>query len=194
MSDGPANLSLLRRIVPRPLWARLRTARARRRLEHFPRRVVHHQYGGYELDVVIADPVAAEWYDHDVALPPEIVMLQRGKLVPAARVFDLGAHQGVIALMLARNVGAAGQVVAVEAVAHNARCAEENRTLNHADNIVVLHAAAAEREGSLQFEDGGGSHVATGNAEWSATTVDAVTIDGLAHRFGPPDVLYIDVE
>lgn len=32
------------------------------------------------------------------------------------------------------------------------------------------------------------------NGEWTATTVEAVTVDGLAERFGPPDVLYVDVE
>lgn len=194
MNDGSATIGLLRRIVPRPLWARLRTARARRQLSAFPRRLVQHQYGGFPLDVVISDAVAAEWYDHDVRLPPELEILQRGRLITGARVFDLGAHQGVIALMLARLVGASGQVVAVEAVAHNARCAEENRRLNNANNITVLHAAAAEREGTLQFEDGGGSHVATDSAEWSSTTVPAVTVDSLAEQYGPPDVLYIDVE
>lgn len=194
MSHMTSSPGLLRRILPRPLWARLRTMRAQRRLAAFSRRVVRHTYGGFPLDVVIADPVAADWYDHDVPLPPELALLQRGRLGPGARVFDLGAHQGIVALMLARIVESAGQVVAVEAVAHNVRHAEENRTRNGADNIVVLHAAAAERSGTLQFEDGGGSHVATSAGEWSATTVAAVTVDGLAERFGPPDVLYIDVE
>lgn len=194
MNDTASSPGLLRRILPRPLWARLRTLRARRRLNAYPRRVVRHEYGGFRLDVVIPDPVAADWYDRDVSRPPELALLQRGRLGPGARVFDLGAHQGVVALMLARIVENSGQVVAVEAVAHNAQCAEENRWRNRADNIVVLHAAAADREGELQFEDGGGSHVATSAGEWSATTVEAVTVDSLAERFGPPDVLYIDVE
>lgn len=194
MSSPSASAELLRRILPRPLWTRLRTLRAQRRLSTYPRRVVRHNYGAYPLEVVITDPVAADWYDHDVPLPPEFVLLRRGRLGPGARVFDLGAHQGVVALMLARIVEATGQVVAVEAMAHNARCAEENRARNRADNVVVLHAAAADRPGALQFEDGGGSHVATTGGEWSSTTVEAVSVDSLAERFGAPDVLYLDVE
>jgi FkbM family methyltransferase len=185
---------LLRRIIPRPLWARLRTARARRQLAAYPRRCVRHTYAGFPLEVVISDPVAADWYDHDVAEPAEVALLRSGRLASGARVFDLGAHQGVVALMLSRIVGAAGQVVAVEAVAHNASCAEENRQLNQAGNLVVLHAAAAEQPGTLQFEDGGGSHVASAGAEWTCTTVEAVSVDSLADRFGPPDVVYLDVE
>ena len=194
MSLSAAPAGILRRILPRPLWARLRTARAQRRLAGYPRRIVQHNYGGFPLDIVISDPVAADWYDHDVALPPELELLRRRGLQSGARVFDLGAHQGVVALMLAGLVGPTGQVIAVEAVAHNARCATENRRLNLADNIVVLHAAAAEQPGTLEFEDGGGSHVATGQGEWTSTSVEAVTVDGLTEKFGPPDVLYLDVE
>ncbi|MFO1095504.1 MAG: FkbM family methyltransferase [Planctomycetaceae bacterium] len=185
---------ILRRLLPRPLWTRLRTIRAQRRLSMYPRRVVRHNYGGHPLEVMITDPVAADWYDHDVPSPPEFALLRRGKLRPGARVFDLGAHQGVVALMLARIVESQGQVVAIEAMAHNARCAEQNRARNRAANVVVLHAAAADRPGTLEFEDGGGSHVATGGGEWSSTTVEAVTVDGLSERFGAPDVVYIDVE
>lgn len=194
MTPGSVPAGLLRRLLPQPIWAQLRTLRAQRRLSAYPRRTVRHSYGGMPLQVVIADKVGAEWYDHDVKLPDEIPLLQRGRLAQGARVFDLGAHQGVVALMLAQRVGDTGQVIAVEAMAHNARCAEENRVLNNADNIVVLHAAAADQPGMLQFEDGGGSHVANDNGEWTTTTVEAVTVDQLAERFGPPDVLYLDVE
>lgn len=193
-ATSPATGGILRRFVPRPIWNRLRTARARRRLSKFDRRRVRHTYGGFPLDVVITDPVAADWYDHDVAEPPEMTLLRAGRLVSGARVFDLGAHQGVVALMLSRIVGEQGRVVAVEAVARNARCAEENRELNQAENLTVLHAAGADRPGTIQFEDGGGSHVASSDAEWTTTSVEAVTVDGLAERFGPPEVLYIDVE
>lgn len=65
-------------------------------------------------------------------------------------------------------------------MALNACCAEENRALNGAANVVVLPAAAAEQRGTLQFEDGGGSHMANDNQEWTTTTVEAVTVDVLA--------------
>ncbi|HEY5491738.1 MAG TPA: FkbM family methyltransferase [Gemmatimonadaceae bacterium] len=68
-------------------------------------------------------------------------MQRRGRLGPGARVFDLGAHQGVVALMLAGIVGPEGQVIAVEAVPHNARIATQNATANACRQLVVLHAA-----------------------------------------------------
>ena len=108
-------------------------------------------------------------------------------------MFDIGAHQGVIALMLAREVGPGGEVVAVEAEPHNARVALANRDLNEAANLVVLHAAGAARPGSLTVGEGLNGQVdeqtSSGNVE-----VPAVTVDELAREHGPPQLVMIDVE
>jgi hypothetical protein len=74
----------------------------RRRVARYRNRVVHHRYGGHELAISLEDPVADEWYDHDWPLPHELARLRASRLVPGARVFEIGAHQGIVALMLAR--------------------------------------------------------------------------------------------
>lgn len=156
-------------------------------------RIVSHSYGGHRLSISLEDPVAESWYDHDWPLMPELSCLCGSRLRTGARVFDLGAHQGVVALILARLVASSGQVVAVEAERHNFEVAVRNRDLNEASNLEILHAAGGAADGSLYFR--GGLNGAVANAgRVGLARVPAVSIDGLAERYGVPDVVFIDVE
>jgi FkbM family methyltransferase len=145
------------------------------------------------LTVSIEDPVGEEWYDHDWPLPPEMAALADSRLKPGARVFDLGAHQAVVALMLSRLVGDDGEVIALEAERHNFEVAERNRALNDAGNLTVLHAAAAAEPGALSFTGGLNGNVLKGSGG-GGSRVTACSVDSLAERYGPPDVVFIDVE
>lgn len=182
-----------RAVLPDAVYRRIRARRVRGLISGYTPRTVRHTYGGYPLTIRLADPLAEGWYDHDVGEPPEISALRRGRLRPGARVFDLGAHQGVLALIVSRIVESDGQVVAVEAESHNAAVARENVALNDAANLTIIHAAGGAREGELSFTESLNGMVARRGAPGSVT-VPAVTVDGLADRFGPPDVVMIDVE
>jgi FkbM family methyltransferase len=144
--------------------------------------------------VLLADPVSETWYDRDWRSLPEIDLLGRGRLTPGARVFNLGAHQCVLAAVLAKTVGANGQVVAVEANAHNCAIAERNKRLNALNQLEIVHAAVADIPGSVYCEQSLNSAVTAGSSEWPLEEVPAVTVDELSERFGIPDVLYVDVE
>ena len=163
------------------------------RIKGYAPRVVTRCYAGEELCVSLQDPLAEGWYDHDWGPQPEIDVLRRGRLRPGARVFDLGAHQAVVALLLSRIVGDDGEVVAVEAELHNARVAEENVQLNRAGNLRIVHAAASDRPGRLFFADSLNGRVVPAG-QTGGVEVEAVTIDCLAARYGYPDVVFIDVE
>ena len=166
----------------------------RRTIRTYRPRRVRHTYGGFSLDIDLADPLAEGWYDHDWPELAEVVLLCQAGLGPGARVFDLGAHQGVVALMLARIVEPNGLVVAVEASSHNYEAALRNRALNHAHALEVRHAAVAEKVGTLFFNLGFNGQVDDGNGEWGQTEVATVSIDSLTADHGPPDVLFLDVE
>ena len=154
-------------------------------------RVVNHIYGGIPLKVELHDPDSAGWYDHDWEPLPEIEFLRKHGLKPGARVFDLGAHQGIVAMQLAHIV-APGEVVAVEGNWFNAARARRNAELNGFSNLHVLHAIAADKPGNLYFSEGSNASVARGRA--ASFQVRAVSVDELAHEHGRPDVLFIDVE
>jgi FkbM family methyltransferase len=181
----------IRQLVPRPVWARARGIRLKREVRRYPSRVVSHRYGRSDLRVVVADELAAGWYDHDWPVPPELSLLEHRSLRPGARVFDLGAHQAVVALMLERAVQPGGAEVAVELNEHNARMAVENVRLNAPAAVTVVHAAVMDQPGRANAD---WDLNATVNQRSRGATVQAVTIDGLADAYGPPDLVYVDVE
>lgn len=180
-----------RAVVPRSLWARAHTLRALRRVARFPRRVVEHAYGPHRLRVLLADDLGAGWYDHDWADPPELALFRGRSLRPGTRVFDLGAHQAIVALMLERETRPGGTVVAVELNDHNARVAAENVRLNEPAAVVVVHAAAGEHVGFVEAVWGLNASLSSSG---HGAKVSAVTVDELARTYGEPDLVYVDVE
>jgi FkbM family methyltransferase len=171
-----------------------RQRRVARLITEYSPTVVAHTYGGNRFNVMLADPLAEGWYDHDWERLREIdELVRRGGLGPGAIVFDVGAHQGVVALMLAAEVGPRGKVVAVEAQPHNASIARRNVGLNGASNIEVVHAAIADRSGTVRFADGLNGRVDAGT-RLGNVEVEAVTVDQLAQLHGAPDVVFLDVE
>jgi FkbM family methyltransferase len=180
----------VRPLVPPGLWQDLRLVRIRLAKRMFKPFVTKQRFGDVELSLHISDPMALAWYGRGGGLLTEIELLKKSGLQSGARVFDLGAHQGVVALQLAHHVGPDGLVVAVEANPHNAALARENCRLNEAPNVVVEHAAVASRPGWISFSrDWDGQAVGKGRAK-----VPAITVDELCGRYGQPHVLYIDVE
>jgi FkbM family methyltransferase len=185
---------LARLVTPRWLWRRLRTWNMRRTLANFVPYTVEHTYAGVRLKVRIADPLARGWYDHDWGPLPEIDLLRQGRLGPGATVFDLGAHHGLVAMLLAQQVGPAGRIVAVEALPHNARVCGLNRDLNGLGQIRVEQAAVAADSGELDLCIDLNAQARHSQTNIGTVRVRAVTVDELADSCGPPDVLFIDVE
>jgi FkbM family methyltransferase len=74
---------------------------------------------------------------------------------PGWTVFDLGAHVGYFALLLAKLVGPKGRVVAFEPFPENFQTLEENVQLNAARNIVLERSAVSAVSGmaSLKSSD-----------------------------------------
>jgi len=185
---------MVRSVVPSWLWTRLRVARIRTNIAHHKVRHVRHTYGGFDLEIVLADPLGEGWYDHDWLETPELDVLRHHRLQKGATVFDLGAHQGIVALMLSRIVGPSGLVIALEPNSHNAGIARRNRGLNRASNMEIVQAAAAEQSGKLMFNLGLNGNVDDGRGKWGKSEVPCLSIDDLAQQYGVPDVLFIDVE
>jgi FkbM family methyltransferase len=179
----------LRDHTPEPLYRAYRRRRVERLISSFEPRVVSHRYSGVSLTVRLPDPMAEAWYDRDWPESEEIRFIRERGIFDGALAFDLGAHHAVKALLLA---AAGAKVVAVEALPHNVRAAEENLLLNPAlaSRMTMVTAAVTGRPGPtrIAFElnsrlDGCGD-----------VTVPGVTIDELSVRFGQPDLVYMDIE
>jgi FkbM family methyltransferase len=179
------------RILPAALMRRARVAKFDRERRRFPTRVVEHDYGGVRRRVLIAAPYD-ERYDHDWPELQEVAWLKQRRLRPGARVFDIGASAGVVAMILADAVGPGGQVIALEAHPGDIPTIERNRELNGLDQIVPLHGAIAREPGELVF--GRNGFVDDGSRRWGDLRVPSFSLDDLAERYGPPDVVFVDVE
>ena len=132
---------------------------------------------------ILGDPLGAGWYDHDWAQLPEIPALRGTTLGPGARVFDIGAHQGVVAMMLAREVGSSGHVLAVEPNPHNVSVAMKNRELNGmTSQIDILEAAVSDRSGTIVFSHGLDGQLDDGTGAGGRMLVASCTFDELAER------------
>jgi FkbM family methyltransferase len=188
---------LAKLVFPGWLWSRLQSVafmrEYRQQITSYNSRITRRTYGGIPLSVHINDPVAERWYDKDWADSSEIVFLQNHRLRTGARVFDIGAHQCVVALMLAKIVGPTGSVVAVEANPHNAAIGLRNRDLNQATQLEVVHAAAGEKNGQVVINELLNGQVDR-SKRFGAIQVPCLSLDDLASRYGMPDVLLLDVE
>lgn len=186
--------TIAKNLLPRRMWTQLRLLRIRNRIKTFSRRTVTHKFGHDQLRVLLADPQGEGWYDHDWQLLPELELLKQGRLKPGARVFDIGAHQCIVALLLAKVVGERGSVVAVEPSLHNVAIGEQNKILNQASQVCIVRGAVAESSGAIAVSENLNAQVDDGSQEWGSIQVPSFSIDELSRRFGTPDVIFLDVE
>lgn len=129
--------------------------------------------------------------------------LIRRLLAPGDVFVDVGAHVGLHSLTAARAVGADGRVLAIDPQPYCCERLLTNAALNHLNNIVVVAAAAGDRDGVIMLHSQqGGDHTRLTLAGAGAADLPArfeapiVRLDTLTdrHRIGSIKVLKIDVE
>jgi FkbM family methyltransferase len=121
---------------------------------------------------------------------------------PGSTAFDVGSNVGLFAVVMARGVGEAGSVVAIEPDPANLRRLRANLALNGIDNVRVVEAAASDRTGSLTLhlsEDS--AYHSTGpvlhaQPSMKAIAVEAIRLDDVWRDAGEPVVsmMKIDIE
>jgi FkbM family methyltransferase len=121
--------------------------------------------------------------------------------VPTGGVFvDVGANVGTYAMPLARHVGPAGKVIAIEPHPVTFARLAFNRTASGLNQVALIAAAASDSDGELLIEtDGdnlGASHIVTSAATANAVKVPALRLQRILHEAGASkvDALKIDVE
>jgi FkbM family methyltransferase len=185
---------IARRYLPRSIWTWLQYSKAKFLVWRFSNRSVMHNYGGHILTVHLHDPMSEQWYDHDCERPKEIDLLSASRLQKGSTVFDIGAHQSIVAMLLAKEVGDSGRVIAVEPNPFNVGVAKLNLASNGIQNVTQLQAMISSTSGvgQVSFQlNSNPVHAELGN--WGRK-VPSVTLNDLSEQFGVPDVVYLDVE
>jgi FkbM family methyltransferase len=112
-------------------------------------------------------------------------------------VVDVGTYIGRYTLIGSDYVGDAGLVIGIEASLHNYQITKRNVEINKAKNVVLVWAAASNREGMIKLyhaERPGWYNVVTAHAKYE--NVPCKTIDNLLQELcvSRVDWLKIDVE
>ncbi len=113
---------------------------------------------------------------------------------------DVGANVGTFALVMARQVGTAGKVVAIEPHPLTFGRLSFNHAASKAAQVRLVQAAAGDSDGELMIESGGGNlgatHVVTGTASANAIRVPSLRLTRILDEaaVSQVDSLKIDVE
>ena len=187
--------SFAKKVLPQSIWTKLRIYKINRAVSSYTNQIVTHNYCGHELKVELKDALADGWYNKDWPNLHEIDFFKsKGILGNGTKIFDLGAHQGVVAMVFAKECSPEGRVLAVEANEHNFMCATGNRNLNKINDLHIVHGAVSDKEDVLYFNRGLNGAVDDGSARWGQVKTNSYSIDYLLNKYFIPDIIYLDIE
>ncbi|QDV43155.1 hypothetical protein Enr13x_30090 [Stieleria neptunia] len=130
------------------------------------------------------------WHKPEIQMNGELSELKR-LCTPSSRVLEIGAHHGLMTILMADCVGTDGHVFAVEASADNAFVLDANCFQNRLSNVSTWFTAIGRTAGTARF---GGESLAASSGivrEVPMVTADQFCDSNAGDRI---DVLKIDVE
>ena len=130
------------------------------------------------------------WHKPQIAMNGELSELKR-LCSEGGVVLEIGAHHGLMTLLMAGWVGESGHVYAIEASADNALVLDANCFQNRLHNVSTAFTAIGSQAGTVSF---GGESLAASSGivrEVPMVTADQFCIDRRITRI---DLLKIDVE
>jgi FkbM family methyltransferase len=141
-----------------------------------------------KLESLLLDPAYCPFFNEDDVMDALVARIR-----PSDAVFDVGAHHGVWAVLLARH---AAEVVAFEPQPGTFDVLQEMIAVNRARNVSAARVAiGCEPQIADFWGTGSGASLRPGGLRPSHTRVDVDTLDRvIERRASPPDVLKIDVE
>lgn len=156
------------------------------------------RWGGNGLERIIngTDPIRVlpEFRGVTEAYEREVWAHVMARVQPGDMVADVGAYIGLYSVALAMRVGPSGKLIAFEPDAKNFAALEGHCRLNGLlDNVVLVQAAVADRDGKVSFADNRNSESHINLALDHASSVPCVRLDTVlagSHL----DILKIDVE
>jgi FkbM family methyltransferase len=111
-------------------------------------------------------------------------------------IVDVGAGTGWETLFFSRSVGLCGRVISIEAHPRVFRCLSKMCAENRLENVTLLQAAVADREGEIQFSDSSEHEANSVIGVVSGIRVPCTTLDYIFLSLGLPgiDFLKMNIE
>lgn len=184
--------SRLRNAIPEPIKHQLARLKRKGQQEFFQGRF-------FERDLMIfdADQLSKGWYGKEWSTKnrSEFSALSEIGLPSDALIFDIGAHQGVVSMLLKEIIAPKGQVIALEMDRKNVRAAKLNIWKNEIPDISIRHQAISDRKGFTRHTGRSNSNIAPKSAlNALLPKVQTTSIDEMCRIYGTPHLIYLDVE
>lgn len=185
--------SLDQRFVPAACARLVRRAFLWKNRARFRPYIVTRSVQGEAVQAYIGDATGAQWYGRTEVTSPELPFIRDNMISPGDLVFDVGSHHGFYAVYMARR---AARLVAIEPNPFNVELVHKNIDLNRLQNVIVRQCAVGESTGKISLlEDSVQGGVQSADTKTRpAVDVDLLTLDSLAHEYGFPQFVKIDVE
>ena len=186
--------SFLRDVSPAPITQLVRKVLIWKRNAVFRPYVGMKHIQGESFQFYTGDLTAQLWYEgdhHEWML--EIPFILDHMLSPTDTVFEVGSHHGFHLIPMARRVSRA---IAIEPNPHNVAILKKNLDLNSLNNVTVVQAAIGDSAGRIAIlqDTNEGGVISSGMSDLPTISVDLLSLDQLAEKFGFPQFLKIDVE
>lgn len=98
-------------------------------------------------------------------------------------IVDVGAGSGWETLFFSRGVGMSGRVISIEAHPRVFRCLSKMRAENRLENVTLVQAAVADREGEVQISDSPEHEANSIIGAVSGIRVECTTLDYIFRSF-----------
>ena len=142
---------------------------------------------------------------HALLHPPHVHPAVLGFLQPGSVVIDVGANLGEWTVPLARRVGPAGRVIAIEPAPRSAAALESTLAANALRQAEIVRCAIADHDGTAEFAvpivtsartDTGTARIGPARTGYDAVLVPLRSLDSLAAErdLGRLDLIKIDAE
>jgi FkbM family methyltransferase len=138
---------------------------------------------------------------------PHLVQYLKGALRSGMVCVDAGANVGYFTVLMSRQIGPSGSVIAFEPTPRTFGVLEQNAKLNHLTNVTLEQCALSSHEGTLTFHvgppgfevynsAGAITHPSASHQAFAEVQVGCVTLDHYLRQRGIPrvDLIKMDVE
>jgi FkbM family methyltransferase len=125
------------------------------------------------------EPRLTLWTPEQIERQTSDVFLHRYVPGEGDTIVDVGAGTGWETLFFSRRVGISGRVISIEAHPRVFRCLSKMRAENRLDNVTLIQAAVADREGEVQLSDSQEHEANSIIGEVSGIRVPCTTLDSV---------------
>jgi FkbM family methyltransferase len=160
----------------------------------FKKKVFELTFDNKKIRALISDPIAKAWNTNTRIGYTEKTILKFIKKQKIKNVFYLGAHQGIIPIILKLFYLQSAKFICLEALRHNYLISLENKRLNNCNNeIIFKNIAISSTVGFENFSFLKLNSNKSSNSLFNRKVVSTSLIK-LIEKYNKPDLVYMDVE